>query len=159
MNDNNLKITWNSKFASGIRLIDEQHKGLVDLVNEMSSHVTGNYVQEHDYFNRAIHDTVKYVRIHFATEEKIMLATRFSGYAAHKKEHDGFIHAIFINVRDYAAGKRFTLLTFSKFLQDWVLSHIALVDRQYFEYLKRIATRKADGRLSIDMADVNNAAS
>jgi len=148
-------ISWNSKLSCGVKLIDDQHKGLVDLVNEMFNHVTGNFVQEHDYFTRVIHEVVQYVKKHFATEEKIMLAVKFSGYAEHKKEHDTFIRVIINNIHEFEAGKRFTLSAFTRYLKDWILSHIALVDKQYFEYFKSIATRKSDGRLTINLEDVN----
>ena len=151
-------ISWSNKFSCGIKLIDDQHKGLVMLVNEMFNHVTGNELQEHDYFNRVINDAVSYVKVHFATEEKLMLATKFDGYAEHKKEHDSFVLAVVENIKDYEAGKRLTLSSFTRFLKDWVLSHIALMDKKYFEYFKKVATRKADGKLSITSADVNNAA-
>ena len=147
-------ITWSDRFSCGIKLIDDQHKGLVELVNDMFNHATGNSIQEHDYFNIVIQEVVKYVKVHFATEEKIMIATNFSGYAEHKKAHDGFILAVVENINDYKAGKRLTLSAFTKFLKDWVLSHIAMMDKQYFEYFKKIATRKADGKLSITSADI-----
>jgi len=135
-NDNEL-ITWTEKFACGINLIDEQHKNLFELVNEMFNHVTGNDVQEHDYFNRVIQEAVKYIKIHFATEEKIMFVTRFEGYIEHKKEHESFIIEVLDNIHDYEVGGRLTLSTFTRFLKDWILSHIALVDKQYFEHLRK----------------------
>jgi len=149
-------ITWSDKFSCGIKLIDDQHKELVELVNEMFNHVTGNDLQEKNYFNRVINDAVAYVKTHFATEEKLMLATKFDGYAEHKKEHESFILAVVENIKDYEAGKRLTLSTFTRFLKDWVLSHIALMDKKYFEYFKKVATRKADGKLSISADDVRN---
>ena len=149
-------VTWQSKYSSGIKLIDDQHKGLVNLVNEMFNHVTGNDVKERDYFNKVIQEAVKYVKIHFATEEKIMIATKFPDYVGHKKEHDSFVLAVVENIRDYEAGKRHTLSTFTRFLRDWVLSHIALMDTKYFDYFQKIATRKADGKLSINLNDINN---
>ena len=149
-------ITWSNKFACGIKLIDEQHQGLVELVNEMFNHVTGNDLQEHNYFNRVINDAVDYVKTHFATEEKLMIATKFDGYLEHKKEHEAFILKVVENIKDYEAGKRLTLSSFTKFLKDWVLSHVALVDKKYFDYFKKIASRKADGKLSITTDDVRN---
>jgi hemerythrin len=120
----------------------------------MFNHATGNSIQEHDYFNIVIQEVVKYVKVHFATEEKIMIATKFSGYPEHKKAHDSFVLAVVENINDYKAGKRLTLSAFTKFLKDWILSHIAMMDKQYFEYFKKIATRKADGKLSITSADI-----
>jgi len=147
-------VKWSDRLSCGVRIIDDQHKGLVELVNDMFNHATGNAVQEHDYFNIVIQEAVKYVKVHFATEEKIMIATKFAGYAEHKKAHDSFVLAVVDNINDYKAGKRLTLSAFTKFLKDWILSHIAMMDKQYFEYFKKIATRKEDGKLSITSADI-----
>ena len=154
MSKTNELISWNEKLTCGVKLIDDQHRGLVELVNEMFNHVTGNFVQEKDYFNRVIQEAVKYVKTHFATEEKIMIATKFKGYAEHKKEHDNFVRAVVENIKEYETGNRLTLSSFTRFLKDWILSHIALMDKQYFEYFKQIATRKEDGKLSISAEDI-----
>ncbi|MCL2184331.1 MAG: bacteriohemerythrin [Treponema sp.] len=149
-------ISWTNKLSCGVKIIDDQHKGLVNLVNEMFNHVTGNIQQERDYFNRVIQEAVNYVKIHFATEEKLMIATKFPGYPDHKKEHESFILAVVNNIKEYEAGGRITLSKFSRFLKDWILSHIAMQDKRYFEYFNKIATRKADGKLSITSDDVKN---
>ena len=149
-------VKWSNTLSCGIKLIDDQHKGLVDLVNELFNHVTGNEIQEKDYFNRVIHEAVKYVKVHFATEEKLMIATKFPGYAAHKKEHDTFVLTVAENIKDFQEGRRLTLSTFTKFLKDWILSHIAVMDKQYFGYFKKIASRKDDGTLTITSADLQH---
>jgi hemerythrin len=154
LNANDDLVTWSHSFSCGVKLIDDQHMELVNLVNELFHHVTGNQVQEKDYFNRVIHELVRYVRVHFATEEKIMQATRYSGYDEHKKVHESFVATVAQNIKDYQEGKRLTLSTFTKYLKDWILSHIAVMDKQYFEYFKKLASRKANGSLSINSDDV-----
>ena len=47
-----------------------------------------------------------------------------------------------------------SLLSFTNFLKDWILTHIAISDKQYFEYFRKIATRKNDGSLSISIEDI-----
>ena len=148
-------VKWAPAFSCGLKLIDDQHKELVKLVNDMFSHVSGNEAEEHTYFNKVIQEAVKYVKIHFATEEKIMIATKFEGYIDHKRAHDKFVITVAENIKDYQAGKRLTLSSFTRYLKDWVLSHIAVMDKQYFEYFKKIATRKEDGSLSITSADIH----
>jgi len=153
-NENEL-IAWSNKFKCGIKLIDDQHKGLVDLINEVYAHVTGNKVQEHDYFNRVIREAVKYVKFHFATEERIMHVTKFAGYTEHKKEHDNFILSLVEKINDYKAGDRLALSTFARFLKDWVMSHIAFVDKLDFVFLKNTVRCKADRRLHIYLSNSN----
>lgn len=147
-------VTWSSKFSVGVKLIDDQHKGLLDLVNDMFNHVTGDDDTERAYFNQVIQQAVGYVKVHFYTEEKIMLGTNFHGYPEHKKAHDSFILTVVDHIKSFESGKRMILSEFTKFLKDWILTHIAVMDKQYFEYFKEIATRKADGKLTINQADV-----
>ncbi|MCL2764215.1 MAG: bacteriohemerythrin [Treponema sp.] len=150
-------ITWSNTFSCGIRIIDEQHMGLVELVNEMFSHVTGDQQEEADYFKRVFQEAARYIKVHFATEEKIMLLTNYKGYNEHKVAHESFIATVTGYILDFKAGKRFSLYSFTKFLKNWVLSHIAVMDKQYFQYLRRTATRKENGRLSISSADIRKA--
>ena len=150
-------ITWSKTFACGIKLIDDQHKNLVDLVNEMFNHVSGDDEQEKSYLSRVINEAVMYIKVHFATEEKIMMATQFSGYADHKIAHDRFIATVGKNISDFSSGKKFTLYSFTNFLKNWILSHIAVMDKQYIVYLKKIASIKADGKLSISLEDIQAA--
>lgn len=152
--DNSELIAWSPKFSVGVKLIDDQHKGLLGLINDMFNHVVGNEEDEHAYFRDVIREAVQYVKVHFATEEKIMTATKFPGYLEHKKAHDDFVRAVVINIRDYEAGKRLTLTKFTYFLKEWVLTHIAVMDKRYFEYFTGIASRKANGKISITSADV-----
>jgi hemerythrin len=140
-------ITWSGTFACGIRLIDDQHKELINLVNEMFCHATGNDKQEREYFSKVIQKAVRYIKVHFATEEKIMRAMHYPDYAEHKKHHDHFILEVLYNIREYETEKHYTLFSFTKYLKDWILSHIGVVDKQYFLYVKRmIATLKIGGR-------------
>jgi hemerythrin len=147
-------VTWSSALSCGVKIIDDQHKGLVDLVNEMFNHVTGNQEQELIYFNKVIQEAVNYIKVHFATEEKLMIAAKFPGYTEHKKAHDSFVFTVVANIKDYQAGNQITLSSFTNYLKDWVLSHIAVMDKVYFEHFKKIATREEDGTLSITAADI-----
>jgi len=131
-------IPWSDRLSCGIKLIDDQHKELVDLVNEMFNHVAGNEIQEYDYYTKVIQEVIKYVKIHFATEEKLMLAAKLPGYATHKNAHNHFILVVVENIRIYKTRKKINLFTFTKFLKDWILSHIALMDKQYFGQLTDI---------------------
>jgi len=147
-------VSWSNSYSMGVKLIDDQHKGLINFVNDLFNHASGNEKAERAYFSEVIQQAVQYVKEHFHSEEKLMLGTKFPGYAAHKKVHDEFTMTVVKSVKDFEAGKRLVLEKFAYFLKDWVLTHIAVMDRQYAEYFKKIATRKEDGKLSITSADV-----
>ena len=126
-------IHWSDRLSCGIRLIDDQHKELVALVNDMFNHVAGNEIEEYEYYNKVIQGAIRCIKIHFVTEEKLMLAAKIPGYAIHKKAHARFILTVIDNINKYNAGKKINLFLFTKFLKDWILSHVALMDKQYFK--------------------------
>jgi hemerythrin len=148
-------VAWSPTYSVGVALIDNQHKGLLKLTNDLYNHCIGDPESEREYFKSVIHEAVNYVKIHFATEEKIMLRTAFPGYVEHKKEHDSFVLSILEHVKNYDEHKTMTLIAFTHYLKNWILTHIAVSDKQYFMYFKHIATRKNDGTLSISQADIH----
>lgn len=149
-------VTWSDSYSMGIKIIDDQHKGLLDFVNDLYNHSTGDEAAERMYFTTVIQQAIDYVKNHFATEEKYMIATKFPGYPEHKKVHVEFTKKVVDSVKDFEAGKRLVLEKFTHFLKDWILSHVAVMDRQYSDYFKKIATRKADGTLSISKEEMLN---
>jgi hemerythrin len=152
MPENIKHISWSNSYSVGIKFIDDQHKGLLDFVNDLVNHSTGNEEEERGYFAQAIGNAVNYVKVHFATEEKIMLGTSFPGYSEHKRAHDEFVLEVIRNVRDFESGKRLVLLNFSTFLKDWILSHIAIMDVKYSYHLKRLATLNNNAKQHIEKA-------
>ena len=158
MNWNNELIVWNKTFKSGIKAIDEQHKGLFELVNNMFSHVTGNEKEERKYFDIVIKKTVNHIKIHFAAEEKIMSFTKFNGYDKHKKLHDDFVTAITKNIHEFKSREHFCLFSFTKLLRDWLYSHITVMDKEYFEHFKKTTSQKPDGKLAIPHKDLRKIA-
>jgi len=147
-------VVWHHSYSMGIKVIDDQHKGLLDFVNDIFNHATGDEREERLWFKDVIQQAVDYVKEHFATEEKYMIATKFPDYAAHKKAHEEFTLTVIKSVKDFDTGKRLVLKKFAYFLKDWVLSHVAVMDRQYADYFRRIATRKTDGKLTITSLDI-----
>jgi len=148
-------VFWNNHYSLGIKLIDDQHRGLIDFVNDLFNHSTGREEEERAYFKNVIQIAVSYAKNHFATEEKYMLATKFHNYAEHKKVHDEFILTVVKTVKEFEAGKRLVLEKFAYFLKEWVLSHVAGMDVLYAQYFKNLMARNKDGQFSILLADLN----
>jgi len=144
-------VTWSATYSVGIKLIDEQHKDLLNLVNDMYNHVNNDDEEaERTYFLGVIRHIVRYIKIHFATEEKIMKKTEFQGYAGHKRVHDSFILNVVDIIKKYDEGKRIPLIFITNFIKDWILTHIAIMDKQSFEYLMKIVSRGPVGELSVN---------
>ena len=142
-------VSWSDSYSMGIRLIDDQHKGLLNFVNDLFTHATGNEEEERIWFREVIQQAVRYINVHFSTEERFMRVTRFPGFIEHKKAHDDFKFTVVKSVKDFEAGKRLVLEKFAYFLKDWILTHVAVMDRQYSDYFRKIAIRDSDGKLVI----------
>lgn len=60
---------WNENFQTGLPVIDEQHRKLVELLNKLASHLT--YGVEKPELNSIFDELTEYAQYHFKTEEAI----------------------------------------------------------------------------------------
>ena len=58
---------------------------------------------------------------------------RFSGFLAHKQEHEAFVTKVEAFQNDYEAGKLGLSIEVMMFLQGWVTNHIKGTDKKYSE--------------------------
>ncbi|MDR0301936.1 MAG: bacteriohemerythrin [Treponema sp.] len=151
MKSENEYVKWSDTYSMGIKIVDDQHKGLLEFVNDLFNHSTGNEKEERAYFKKVIDQAVQYIKVHFETEEKLMIATKFPGYAEHKKAHARFTLAVVDSANDFESGKKRVLAKFATFLKDWILTHIAIMDVQYAAYIKSIAASKTDSAANMEV--------
>ena len=130
-------VKWSDDFACDIKIIDEQHKGLLDLINDMFNHASGDDDEEQAYFKGVVEKAVEYVRVHFATEEKIMKQTQFVGFEEHRKAHEAFIVTVLDKAREFQKEKKINLEELTRFLKEWALTHVAIMDKQYFSHFRK----------------------
>jgi hemerythrin len=57
-------------------------------------------------------------------------------------------------IKKFDEGKRVPLISLTNFIKDWILTHIAIVDKQYFEHLRKAVSRKPNGKLSVTQAAI-----
>ena len=140
-------VTWNKTYATGIELIDTQHRKLVSLTNELyRACLSGN---DGDVFREAMKSMVEYVRFHFSAEQKLLEHINFPGHSNHKKQHDTLILNILDAVQDYKEGRPFVPNNFVRTLKDWVFGHIAVHDKIYAAYYaEQEKTSRKDAKVS-----------
>ncbi|MFP3040395.1 bacteriohemerythrin [Treponema primitia] len=138
-------VEWDDRYSVGIPLIDDQHKELIRLTNELyKGCLTGDEAAQ-VYFMSAVKGTVDYVKYHFSAEEKLLENAKYPEIADHKKQHESFIKQILGDVQSYQGGKKFVPNVFVRYLRDWILSHIAVMDKKYAAYILNL---KKQGALS-----------
>ncbi|AEF86195.1 hemerythrin family protein [Treponema primitia ZAS-2] len=141
-------VKWSPTYSIGIRIVDEQHQGLIRLTNELFISCLKGGEVANARFLKTIRETVQYVQFHFATEEAIQKRVHYPDYAAHKKEHESFVKEVLLSVAEFNSGKKFLPNKFAKYLRDWVLTHIAVSDKKlgdYIQTLREKASRSGQG--------------
>jgi hemerythrin len=141
-------VEWDDRYSVGIPLVDDQHKHLIELTNELYACCIAGTDEVQACFRDAIRGAVDYVKYHFAAEEKILENVQYPGIAAHKKEHEIFVMKILSGVKEYEEGKKFVPNAFVRFLRDWILAHIAVEDRKYADYIQELKKQNALPRQS-----------
>jgi len=128
-------VVWDDKYATGVSLIDSQHRQLVKLTNQLYLACRSSNDKLDTAFKEAMSKMVQYVRYHFNVESKLLETIGYPEYKNHKKMHDDLVKKILDSVNDYHEGKKFVANHFVRTLKDWVFSHIAVYDKQYSFYI------------------------
>jgi hemerythrin len=126
-------FAWSEKYSVNIREIDDQHKKLIGMVNQL--HNAMRQGQGKQALDKVLKDLIQYTRTHFAAEERIMKANGYPEYDVHKEKHDKMTDKVANIYRDYQDGKASMTLDVMKFLENWVDKHIMSTDKQYMPYL------------------------
>lgn len=135
--ENENLIVWEERFVIGIPIIDDEHKRLVKLCNELYKAVMlGENSTRKDTVRATLKECVDYVNIHFAHEEKLMQVCGYKDFDMHKKEHVEFTKMVLGKCQKFEKETFYSSMEFVKFLYQWILSHIAHTDRLYVDDLK-----------------------
>ena len=87
-----LKISWKDSLKCGFTSIDQQHKQLISLINELFERMAGNCpLEDVHYYLSNIHELIGF---HFKGEETVMRECYYPGYSLHKADHDRLLHEI-----------------------------------------------------------------
>lgn len=127
-------LTWTEKLSVGVGMLDEDHKRLVGMVNELFDAMQAG--KGRDVLGRILDGLVQYTKIHFAHEESFFARTAYPAAAAHKQEHDALTQQVVEVQRKYAAGGDAALsLEVLQFLKNWLVKHIQGSDQKYRPHL------------------------
>ena len=122
---------WNANFATGIALVDEQHKHLVHLINRLANHLARDI---HAIEIQSVFDELAdYAAVHFRDEETIW-APAFGDdpwLANHQKAHESFLPKVLaLQQENESLPYEQSLEIILKFLVEWLIYHILDSDRR-----------------------------
>lgn len=120
-------MTWISDWDTGIAVIDEQHKRIVDYINALEEAMVE---QQHHLVGRVLDALVDYTLSHFAFEESLQVEAHYELAVPHKAMHDMFIKRIGKYQEQHHAGEDVAKQLYTM-LSVWLIHHIKSDDMGY----------------------------
>ena len=86
-----MKMKWVPEYNTGIDVIDDQHKRILDYINEIDS-IDAN--TDRDRVKQILENIIDYTQSHFTFEESLQEEAGYKYRVPHKRVHDLFIKKI-----------------------------------------------------------------
>ena len=132
--ENNTKLVpleWNDSYLSGKSLIDEQHKNLFRLINNLLEMITTP-----TKIDSCIDNLLNGVTRHFHDEESILHVVNYPDKDKHAKEHEKLLRITKYLIQQYRAKFLTINSLFLFFAYELVEQHMLSSDKYFFQYLK-----------------------
>lgn len=126
-------IEWSDDYNINVRELDDQHKMLVGLMNQLIEAIKTNEKEEniHRILDNLITDTAE----HFLREETLMLEFSDPGYEEHRNAHNKLSTEVVKYFKDYHEGDIDTVQKLVPLLKDWLMDHLIKEDKKLGEFL------------------------
>ena len=115
-------IEWSDALSVGVTEIDDQHKELIKMINELNKAIHGGWGKEAR--KKVIDKLVEYTRVHFTTEESVMSIAGYPDVEAHKKKHHDLILAVKEYIKKYEQNPDASSYDLLFFIKKWLTEHI-----------------------------------
>ncbi len=134
-------VEWKDEYSVDIQEIDEQHKCLVSIMNELYTALANK--SERDLIADVLNKLIEYTKVHFAVEETLMRIFHYQDYEAHKAIHDNIVAKVIDYHGKFQAGDDKVGMELLLFLKEWLFDHINQVDKAYTETFHKAGVKKS----------------
>jgi len=128
-------MSWNDGYSVNIKEIDEQHKVLISLINQLYDAMQVGKGKE--VLSTILDNMINYVGTHFSNEEKYMEDFGYPDYEKHKAEHNDFVKKTLDFQKGFSEGKIGLSVEVMFFLKEWTVSHIMGSDKKYSPFFNQ----------------------
>ncbi|MEA3545813.1 MAG: bacteriohemerythrin [Thermodesulfobacteriota bacterium] len=133
--DRSQMFQWKDEYNTGVTLMDQQHRRLVDLINQLFKCMKDG--GDRMMVGEIVDELASYTVTHFRAEEDIMRKHNYPDLEAHHLIHKNFVEKVGLFAEKMKTGERMPPADIFNFLKDWLVSHIEKQDRDgYGKYLK-----------------------
>ena len=125
---------FTDEYLTGIGLIDDEHRQLFALVNEVHSLVNDDFIfDKYDEIMRILTELRNYTEMHFRDEEAYMEKINYADLDAQRRAHNAFIEKLVdINYEELESldnNQQEYLQNVLDFLAKWLINHILKMDK------------------------------
>lgn len=128
-------IPWKSEYNVTIQSIDDQHKVLVKLMNDLNNAML--HEKGKNEIGRIIKGLVDYTEYHFNYEEGLLKKYGYPDFDNHKKLHVKFVDQIKTVLNEFESGEKEMSKEVMDFLKNWLIQHIMGTDTKYVDLLHK----------------------
>lgn len=126
-------VEWKDDYSVGIDSIDQQHKKLLNLINQLQTAV--DYSTGDEFEREALDELVDYTKTHFTYEEGLMRDNDYPDYEPHKAQHEKMFKKVGEVLAEYEQDQDTAMANAAEYLKDWLINHINGTDKEYSSYL------------------------
>lgn len=123
------KIEWDSSFSVGVRILDEQHKKIIEIINELLTHSEADVRSE--TISDLLYKLTQYAHDHFITEEHILSQFGYPDIETQKKDHKAYRIKIVNFCMETVDHKISVPEELKEYILTWWKSHILVDDMAY----------------------------
>ena len=132
-------ITWSNMLSTGIIEQDNQHKRLIDLINQLNDAMKAG--KGNEVLGKVLSELVNYTVTHFGYEEKLMAQYKYEDTPAHKAEHAKFVQTAGDLKKKFESGNAVITVEIMNFLRDWLTNHIMKTDKKLGQALVKLGAK------------------
>jgi len=138
-----MRLEWDNNLAIGVNEIDEQHKELFKRFDKLLEACNNGLGKEE--IGHLLSFLDEYVQTHFRDEERLQVAHDFPDYPTHRVAHRGFVERLGQLKQDlHGDGASLSvIITTNTMLLDWLVNHIAVMDKKIGTHIAARGKRHA----------------
>jgi hemerythrin-like metal-binding protein len=126
-------LQWNEKFSVGVKSIDEQHKVLIETLNELHHAIMKSEPRSSTRSLAA--SLLAYARNHYVAEEQMLANTDYPELKQHQALHRELLQMLQGYLASFERGDAAINVDFLYVLRGWLTNHIQNVDGGYRAWL------------------------
>lgn len=139
-------LSWSSDYATGIDIIDEQHKRLFEYFDEIQQCIAAN---QEDKVEQICKNLIEYAVTHNSFEETLMEKAGYPMLEQHHQIHEAFKTRAYGYLQQIKEGanKMKVARNVRNDIGMWLINHIKREDKHYVPYVKADIDKGFVGRM------------